>query len=278
MTFYFENMELEEVGILLHGRVNDVLVCCDLRSPAAAQYTLLTIRDSDCKKKLLSVLEKTRGERPDWFCFARNEVLIYGFPYRPERKFSAFARGQLATPAIGEAICFNLIMACVSSPLPFPLLYLVLAGDGVNLTRDNDIFFTPVLDLALLDENISEKDCTRYCARMLITLLEESSKKRLKSGELLRRKCDSNSYSAFSELYRDIRLTAIPAEKTGFWARFRGFWRRNRDRLFHLFLALCVPLVILALVMLVSQLIFGDIPLLRLFRHCFEMIGTESMG
>ncbi|MEG0779408.1 MAG: hypothetical protein RR426_02295, partial [Oscillospiraceae bacterium] len=89
---------------------------------------------------------------------------------------------------------------------------------------------------------------------------------------------DSNSYSAFSELYRDIRLTAIPSQKTGFWARLRGIWWRNRDRLFHLFLALCVPLVILALVMLVSQLIFGDIPLLRLFRHCFEMIGTESMG
>ncbi|MEF9972143.1 MAG: hypothetical protein RR731_07520, partial [Oscillospiraceae bacterium] len=264
MIYYFENMMLEVVSTLLHADNNDVLVAADLNSADSAQYTLLVIRDSDCKKKLLSVLDASEGKAPYQFCFARNNELIYGLPYRAERKFSSFSRAQRSSPAVAEKICLNLIMECVSSEIPQPLLYLVLTQDSVNISKDNGIFFTPVLDLSLLDETITERECTVFCARMILDLLEGRSKKKLKSCELIRKKCRSNSYSAFSELYRDIRLTAIPEQKTGFKAKIRGVWRRNRDRIFHIFLWLCVLVVIVALIMLISQLIFGDIPLLRL--------------
>ena len=39
-----------------------------------------------------------------------------------------------------------------------------------------------------------------------------------------------------------------------------------------------VPVVAAAaVVVLLSQLIFGDVPLLRLFRHTFDVIGTENL-
>ncbi|MEG1764899.1 MAG: hypothetical protein RR147_06545 [Oscillospiraceae bacterium] len=277
MIYYFENMVLEVVGTLLHADANDVLVASDLHSPEDAQYTLLVIRDSGCKKKLLSILEASEGAPAYQFYFARNDELIYGFPYRAERRFSAFARGQMATPAIGEEICLNLIMECVSTELPPPILYLILTQDNINISKDNGIFFTPIINLAAMDETITERECTVCCARMILHLLEGRKKKELKSCELIRKKCRSNSYSAFSELYRDIRLTAIPAQKTGIRAKIKGFWQRNRDRFFHIFLWLCVLVAIVALIMLISQLVFGDIPMLRLFKDCFETIGTEHM-
>ena len=72
-------------------------------------------------------------------------------------------------------------------------------------------------------------------------------------------------------------VTALPRLKPSLKSTFRGFWQNNRDRLFRLLLVLCILLAIAAVVILVSQLIFGDVPLLRLFRHTFDVIGTENL-
>ena len=95
--------------------------------------------------------------------------------------------------------------------------------------------------------------------------------------ELLRKKAKRDAYNAFPELYRDIRITALPEEKTGLRQRLRGAWQRNRDVLFRVLLRVCAVVAVLALVILISQLIFGDFPLLRLFQNTFETIGTEDL-
>lgn len=41
------------------------------------------------------------GEFPCLLRFSQNETLLFAFPCRDERKFSAFARGQAVTPALG---------------------------------------------------------------------------------------------------------------------------------------------------------------------------------
>ena len=47
--------------------------------------------------------------------------------------------------------------------------------------------------------------------------------------------------------------------------------------LFRVLLRVCAVVAVLALVILISQLIFGDFPLLRLFQNTFETIGTEDL-
>ncbi len=277
MVYSANNMMLEVVATLFSGKANDVVVCRDRNSPIGAQYTLIIIRDRDCIKTLLSILEASNSKSPHLFNFAQNDELIYGFPYQQERRFSSFARGQMQTPVLGETICTSLVMECIASALPSPLLYLALTQDNVNITTDNSIFFTPIFDLSRLDPNISETECTVYCAKLILELLEGGTKKKLKSCELIRKKCRSNSYSSFPELYRDIKLTAMPGKKQGIKARIKGVWLRSKDNLFRLLLGLCIVAVVIALVMLISQIIFGDIPLLRLFKNCFEFIGTEHL-
>lgn len=286
MVYYCERMELEVVSDLFHGSVNDVAVCRNRLSPAGALYTLLIVHDRDCARTMLQVMEngERSGESPCITCLTRNEQMIFVFPYREERKFSAFARGQAANPGAAEAIGINLVMACLSSGLPWPLLYLALEQDCVQISRENSVYFTLNLDLKDLDPNQNERRCVSGCANLLLELLDTTGgrkrgrrSKQLKSHELIRKKSAKNAYGGFPELYQDIKLAALPTEKTSLKGRIRGAWRRSRDRLFRVLLVVCVLLVAVALAMLVTQLIFGEIPWLRLFRHTFDVIGTENL-
>lgn len=280
MIYYLDDKVLETVATLFSGKVNDVVVCKDAASPAGTKYIMLVIHDHDCVKRLLPIWDSCGSEAPYLFSFAQNDLLIYGFPFRTDRRFSSFAKGQMISPTVGETICVNLVMECISSPFPPQLLYLMLTQDCVHITKENEIYFTPSLDLSQLDEEIGERECTICCASMILRLLEGSSRRRgknLKSFELIRKKIKSNSYSAFTELYRDIRLTSMPGGKLSIKARLKGWWLRNKDTLFRWLLVLCIVAAVVALVMLISQLIYGDIPLLRLFKHCFDIIGTENL-
>lgn len=281
MVYYSGTQELEVISEVFRGSVNDVVVCRNRLSASGARYTLLVVRDRDCARKMLSVMESGVQESDCLGHFSQNEALIFVFPFREERKFSSFAAGQMTSLVTGEHICIQLVMECLSSGLPWPLLYLVLEQDGVQIAQDNTIYFTVCPDLTTLDENITESQCVSSCARLMMELLTASAaghrRKALKSYELIRKKSAKNAYAGFPELYRDIKLAALPEEKPTLVSRLKGVWKRNRDRLFRVLLVLCILLVLVALAALVTQMIFGDIPWLRLFQNNFDVIGTENL-
>ena len=286
MTYYAQGMELEVISVLFCGSANDVVVCRDRLSPSGALYTAWVVHNRDCARKLLAVLESSERSEP-FPCaaqMAQNEDLLFAFPYRADRKFSTFAKGQMVTSAMGESIAINLVMECLSSGLPWPILYLVLEQDRIQITKDNTIYFTMDLDLSELEPTRSERNCVSSCARLLLDLLaapaagsRKSRKKRLKSFELIRKKSMKGAYQAFPELYQDIKLTAIPSAKAPLKRRVKGTWQRNRDWLFRFLLVVCGLLVVIALAMLITQIIFGEVPWLRLFQHTFDVIGTENL-
>lgn len=286
MVYYPEGMELEVISEVLRGSVNDVFVCRDRLSAAGTLYTVLNVHDRECARNMLLIMEgnERSGQTPCLFRFAQNESLLFVFPYREERKFSAFAKGQITDLTVGERIGVNLVMECLSTALPWPLLYLILTQDGVQITNDNNVYFNYALDLKNLQPGISEKSCVEACGEILLELLSYqvagSSRKRrkqLKSFELIQKKEIKHAYTGFPELYHDIKLTALPEKKASVKARALGVWQRNHDMLFRILLVLCALLVITAVVMLISQLVFGEIPLLRLFHNSFDMIGTENL-
>lgn len=286
MVYHANGMDLEVIWEAFHGAVNDVAVCRDLSSVSGDQYTVLVIHDHQCRRTMLDILQQSdrlAQEPACCQCFSHNELLCFVFPYRAERKFSTFAQGQMLTSSVGEEICVNMVMECLSSPLPWPLLYLVLRQDHIHIAKDNTIYFTMNLDLEDLNPQRDEDACVSYCAHVLLELLAgqpsggKRRRKALKSFELIRKKSDKHAYSGFPELYRDIKLTSIPASKTKLKHRAKGMWRRNQDRLFRFLMIFCVIVVVLALLLLICQLIFGDIPLFRLFRHTFDVIGTENL-
>lgn len=286
MVYYPQGMELEVISQVLRGSVNDVVVCRDRLSASGALYTMLVIRDRACARRLLAVLEGQRrsGEPVCLLQFTQNEEMLFLFPYREERKFSDFAGGQMTRPAVGEQICIHLVLECLSCALPWPLLYLVLEQDCVQIAKDNTVYFTMNLDLGELNPACTERNCVSSCARMVLELLaapgaesRRSRRKRLKSFQLVSRKIRNNAYGGFPELYRDIRLTALPRERRSLRGRLQDAWADRRDGCFRALLVVCILLTIAAAVLLVSQLIYGEIPLLRLLRNTFDVIGTENL-
>ncbi len=285
MIYYTQGMELEVVSRAFHGSVNDVDVCRDRLSASGTLYTLLVIHDRDCARRLMTVMEENRrtGEDPCILCFAQNEMTLLLFPYREERKLSMFAQGQMATPADKERIAINLVMECLSTAMPWPLLYLVLEQGCVQIAKDNTVYFTMLLDLAGLNAERTERSCVYRCAELILELLEMPAVagnrrgRSLKSLRLIRKKTINHVYTCFPELYQDIRVTALPPSKKSLRENGKHFWKSNRDRFFRILLVLCVLLLIAAAIVLVSQMVFGDVPLLRLFRHTFDVIGTENL-
>jgi hypothetical protein len=241
------------------------------------------VKDRDAAKTLLAVFENcSRDIKADESvyikCFSHKEELCYLFEYHEQRKLNTFVWGQITSPNIREEICINIVLSCLSSSLPFPLLYLILSQGLINIEKDNSVFFTPYFDLSELDLNMSEADCTVRCVYILLEILQGNSQKNLKSFDLLRKKTDSRSYRHFTELYRDIRITALPTVKPKLFKRFRLLWQRNKDTIFKILLVLSVVSAIIALVMLLSYLIFGDFILARLFSGSIDQIGTEQIN
>lgn len=277
------NMLLSPIWEAFRGPVNDVVVCRDLKSPVGARYTLLVVRDRACVKQMLTVFDQSErvsseGRPPYLLRFAQGDELCFVFEYREERKLSAFAAGQMTTPVLRETVAVNLVMECLSSPLPYPLLQLVLTQDCVQIEKDNSVYFTPLVNLSELDPSATEAECAACCAQLLLSILEPRGRGRLKSYELIRKKSAKRAYSGLPELYHDVKVTSIPPQKQGWRNRLKAAWLRNKDRVFRLLLVLCVAAVLCALVLLISQLIFGDIPLFRLFEPSFEVIGTETLN
>lgn len=286
MVYYSGSRELEVVSEVFRGSVNDVVVCRNRLSASGALYTLLVIRDRECARKMLAVMERGNpGEESACLGhFSQNEELIFVFPYREARKFSSFAVSQMTSPVVGEQICVHLVMECMTSGLPWPLLKLVLEQDCVQIAQDNTVYFTVCLDLRDLREDITEKDCVSGCADLMMKLLTapgavsgRKRRKALKSYDLIHKKSVKSAYAVFPELYRDIKLTALPTKKMGLRKRILGAWNRNRDRFFRILLVLSALVVLAALAALITQMIFGEIPWLRLFQNSFDVIGTENL-
>ncbi|MDR0433516.1 MAG: hypothetical protein LBH21_00465 [Gracilibacteraceae bacterium] len=280
MIFYAGDMVLASAREVFTGPKNSVFICRDIRSPLDAFYTLLTVKDKETAKKLVAVFENGRPpaaaaeERPYIACFGQNTLLCYVFAYHEERRLDLFAPGQIISMRDWETMSVNLLLACLSSPLPFPLLALALEQGHIHLRKDGTVFFTPYFDLTDLKEDSGEAVCARLCAERLVAL--QPRRGRAKSAELMRKKLAHNSLRGLPELYRDIKITEI-RRKSGLKAKAAGFWRHGQDRLFTTVLVVSAALAGFALIVFVSQLLFGEIPIFRLFERCFDLIGERSL-
>ncbi|MGI5979278.1 MAG: hypothetical protein ACOX66_07230, partial [Oscillospiraceae bacterium] len=169
IIYFADDKELKVVAAPYKGPANDVYICRDLRSATDTRYVLIAVHDRDCEKKLLAVLEQ--GKDPSAFSFARNDEMLYAFPWREPRRFTAFASHQALTGFQREQTALALVMACIASELPFPLLYLLLTQDGVSITKENEIYFTPPFDLSQIDPETDETACTVRCAELVREIL-----------------------------------------------------------------------------------------------------------
>jgi hypothetical protein len=185
--------------------------------------------------------------------------------------------GEALTLSEIEEIGTNFLLTCMTASLPYPVLYLILEQGQINISKDGGIYLSYAIDLKDLDLRKTERDCTVKCAQILREMLSTKADEKNISYELISRKSDNNSYSNFTELYRDLRIAAMPVEKRGILVRIKSFFVRNADTIFGILFWVCLILGIIALVMLLSHVVWGNVPIIRWFINTFKTIGTESL-
>ena len=91
------------------------------------------------------------------------------------------------------------------------------------------------------------------------------------------KKTEKYSYGSFKELYKDVEIAAEPDRKRGIIAAFKAWFNRNKGNLFRILLWVSIILALFVIITFLTNLIFGDVPWLRLFIRSFEKIGLESL-
>lgn len=283
MLYQTGNLVLSEIRKVRDNEDYRISVCKDLNTSLGTQYVLTVIKNKDLKVAVMQCMEGCEengaGEQPWVACFVEEQNLCYVFPYEKQRKFGSFAAAQLVDTYSWEQAAINLVVACMSNPWPYPLLYLLINEDTVNINRDNTIYFTNFFRLEHFALKVSEVDCVERCSVMVLDMLQHAGEKRvkkLKSLALIEKKVEHGAYRAFSEIYKDIKYCAIPSKKVSIFKRFFAYVIERKDNLFKVLLTVSIVLFIAAFLMLVAQLVFGNAAFFKL-GYSIDQIGTEQM-
>jgi len=278
MIYRSEHLTLRSVMDVFQGQVNDVVICEEISGGRGNYYTLLVVKEHETVKKLLRIMEQAEREMDcliERFTYNNNFCLV--FPHTKERRLKDFYMVNMFSLELCEEICFSLLVQCMSSTLPYPLLELVLKQEQIHLLKDNSIVLGYCMDLEQLNENSGQKECAMQCAISIRELLQGKATKKNVSYQLLLKKIPKQSYQDFRELYKDLRLSKTSIGKMRIRDSIRGFWQRNQNTIFKALLYLSVLMLIIVIVMTVTDLIWGDNPFFRLFVNSFKQIGTESL-
>lgn len=278
MVYRSEHLMLHSVMDVFRGEINDVMICEEISGNRENYYTLITVKDHEIVKKLLRIMENSTQSMDCCVeMFAGNNCYCMVFPYIKERKLEDFYMAKAIPLALCEDICLNLILQCISSTLPYPLLELVLKQRQIHLLKDNSVVLGYGLDLSELNEKSGQKECVMQCAILIRELLQEKITKKNVSYQLLLKKIPKQSYHDFRELYKDIRLSKTNIKKQGIRNKIKNIWYRNQETAFRILLFFSVVMLILVGLMFLSNVIWGEIPFLRVFYNTFKEIGTESL-
>ncbi len=279
MIFYSPRVNYEVVSVRDAGEVNECYVARDSTRSSETLYTLILIKEHETVRNLLNVL-RIAGDSEDSpliesFSVAEDYMMV--FPYRMERPLYSFFEGDAYSLKQCENISTNLILSCIASSLPYPLLYLILSQRKVNLSRDENIYLSYDIDLSDLNEQRTERDCASECALIILDILKSKSDEKNISYELLKRKTANRSYTKFTEIYRDITIASASMKKKSILTRIKSLFYRNADRIFGIIFWISLILLIVALILFLTHFVWGDIPFLRVFFNSFKKIGTESL-
>lgn len=268
-TTYVPVMEVRK------GDANDILICRDVVSGRENYYTLLAIHDHDIVRRLLSVMERSpHGYECCEEIFQQGGVYCAVFPHVKERYLKSFYMpAQITSETCGE-ICENLILACMLSKLPYPLLYLTLKQRQLHLHKDQSVEPGYTIGLDELDEEICERECVRQCARVIRELLEPWNGRESMAYRFFMKKWD---YEDFGALYRDMRLVKRTMKKRGKLTDLWLFVAGRREELLKRLRVLCAGVMLLTVVILLSRAVWGEIPFFRILTNHFKVIGTESL-
>lgn len=280
MRFQSDKMSLNCIQTIFQGERADVFTCVDESGAGDAMYTVIAVKDHALSKELLMIGTKEGVSESDYVIdhFAAHGMDILVFPFAVKRPLSDFYFVNSLTVEQAEDICRNVVLAAIQSKLPSPMLYLILSQNLMQLSKDRSVYISYEMNMDAFDATKTEKDCVVLCARLLVDLLEGKTTQKAITYQLLTKRSKSQGYISFAQLYKDVIIAGSPGKKKGIITRIRSWFYKHRDELFVVLLWICILVAVFALAALITQLITGDVPWLRVFFNGFKVIGTEHLN
>lgn len=280
MRFQSDKMILNCIQTVFQSDRAEVHICVDEVGAGDSTYTVIAIKDHELSKQILVAGLNEGIEESDYLIdhFVANGMDILVFPYAQKRPLLKFYFGGALTLEQAEDICRNVVLTAIQCRLPSPLLYMVLNQDLLQLSKDRSVYISYEMNFDEFDPDKTESDCVVICAKLLIQLLEGKTTQKAITYQLLKKRSRSQGYISFAQLYKDVIMSGSPGKKKGIIARLRSWFVKNKDRLFVILMWICIALAVVALASLITQLIMGDVPWLRVFFNGFKIIGTEHLN
>lgn len=279
MIYQVGDMVLQKTQEVFHGKVNDVIVCQDISSSGKIYYTVLVVYDKSIARKLMGLFHGNTVSGKNKFVadYTWKDAYLMVFDYVRERPLEKFFASEIFNIQVCEQMGLNLTVECLASGIPYPLLFLQLKQGQIHISKDKSIYLGYCIDLEEFSEEVTEKDCATLCAKIVFKFIANMKSEKVTSYKLLEKKLWKGGYQRFTQFYKDLKMASQPLKKEGIIARFRKWYRHNEKHIFRVVIILCIVLAMFTLVMIISQLIFSDVPFLRIFFNPFKQIGTESL-
>lgn len=280
MEYYSGKHHFKRIGEIISNQTNDVCICEESGSLSEKRYLFWVVKNRVLARTLLEVFHE-KDETPLYLeTFSSRENTVFVFPYSEERSLFRFLGGELLTEKEQEKVWRQLTETCMACDIPYAILFQILRQRRLQIQPDGEITFSYALDLRNFQTERSEADCAAACAEIILELMEMSKAKVSALQRILQEKCEEDGYISLTELFQDIISNSKSFKKN---KKENGLKRAvknlisNKDKLVKILLVLSILLLAVAAFFVISQLRYGEIPILRLFQNTFQTIGTEQL-
>lgn len=264
----------EILAQVFHGSTNDSYVC---RTDRGRKCILNVITDRNRIKELVTSLHYDAGNDSSAELFTHGDYLCVELPYYESRNIMKFCDSVIGNIRDYERVVTSVVMECLTCEIPFPLLYLVLRQQKLNLYRSFEVRFDYAVDFSEFHPSAGEEDCRRACELLLFQLYNQSSEKTSAVYEVLKRKIKRDAGGSFLELYSDIQNASVSIERKKWKEEIQNFFVRHGNTIFAVVKVVVVILTVIVLIMLACQIFLGDIPFIRVFTNTFTEIGKRRL-
>lgn len=265
----------EVLAHVFHGRINDSYVC--QKAGTGKKCILNVITGVKASKKLIAALYGEDREKPKAEAFTYMDKLCIEFPYYESRSITRFCDNDINTVQDYEKVLSNIAFECLSCELPFPILYLALCQQKLNLYSNLDVSIDYAIDFAKFNPSRGEADCIKACLSIMLRLYDDRFKRGSAVYGIISKKNKRDAYRSFMELYSDVRNSGISIERRKLSDRLKAFFVRYGNIIFTIFKVIVVILAVVIIIMVICQIFLGDIPFIRIFTNTFLEIGKRRL-
>ncbi|RHO84637.1 hypothetical protein DW058_02810 [Clostridiaceae bacterium AF42-6] len=283
------NMELEIVRTVLKNPVNDIYVCTDLRKNTGTFYTMVSIADPDCRRKVTEKLNTERlffSNRDFIGSFIYENRLNLVFRYYHENLLSLLGGVYLVEFADCKRAALGLIAACAECGAGADMGVLLLNDRNINITREGEVQFNYFLDFSQWQPGIEEQRYYQEVAQKVFDILELNYKGKYETPDsypgdirLFYMKMTTTGFPSLGHMISAVRnMPDKPVEMRGLLWWFKSRFQRVRGFLFRNAMTAFLTILVAVTVIYAGVQIHGRWKVRKAYESNISYNGIEYIG